>query len=111
MNCAKCQQTMTCNVNSNSCWCQQLPAVVPVTQSSGCLCKTCLIDAINLELNTLYQTLSTDELVTKASQYQNQMPQNGIDFTINDQGYRVMSKWAHLKRGYCCGNGCLHCPY
>jgi hypothetical protein len=23
----------------------------------------------------------------------------------------VMTKWAHLKRGYCCGNGCKHCAY
>jgi len=30
--------------------------------------------------------------------------------------YREGSQWVftrqyHLRRGYCCGNGCRHCPY
>ncbi len=23
----------------------------------------------------------------------------------------VLTRTFHLQRGYCCGNGCLHCPY
>jgi len=26
-------------------------------------------------------------------------------------GYMVFTAQYHLKRGYCCGNGCRHCPY
>ena len=26
-------------------------------------------------------------------------------------GYSCFTKLAHLDRGYCCGNGCRHCPY
>jgi iron complex transport system substrate-binding protein len=26
-------------------------------------------------------------------------------------GYSVMTEWEHLRRGFCCGNGCRHCPY
>ena len=26
-------------------------------------------------------------------------------------GYQVITSWAHLKRGVCCGNNCRHCPY
>ena len=33
------------------------------------------------------------------------------DFYYNDKGYRVFTEKYHLKRGYCCKNGCLHCPY
>ncbi len=33
------------------------------------------------------------------------------DFYYNDKGYRVFKEIYHLKRGYCCKNGCLHCPY
>ncbi|MGA2024341.1 MAG: DUF5522 domain-containing protein [Steroidobacteraceae bacterium] len=25
--------------------------------------------------------------------------------------YRVFTRQYHLRRGYCCGNGCRHCPY
>jgi hypothetical protein len=35
----------------------------------------------------------------------------GEDYYYNDQGYIVLTKKFHLKKGYCCGNGCKHCPY
>ncbi|HRP90989.1 MAG TPA: DUF5522 domain-containing protein [Edaphocola sp.] len=35
----------------------------------------------------------------------------GNDFYFNEQGLMVLTATFHLKRGYCCGNGCLHCPY
>lgn len=35
----------------------------------------------------------------------------GIDFHINENGYVVFTKQYHLDRGFCCGHGCLHCPY
>jgi len=33
------------------------------------------------------------------------------DFYFNEQGLLVMTKQYLLKRGYCCENGCKHCPY
>lgn len=33
------------------------------------------------------------------------------DYYINEDGLLVMTKQYHLKRGFCCGNACLHCPY
>lgn len=33
------------------------------------------------------------------------------DFYLNDKGYMVFTEKYHLKRGYCCKNGCKHCPY
>lgn len=35
----------------------------------------------------------------------------GVHYYINDEGLFVLTKQYHLERGYCCGNGCLHCPY
>lgn len=35
----------------------------------------------------------------------------GIDFYYNECGYIVLTAKFHLQRGYCCGNGCRHCPY
>lgn len=34
----------------------------------------------------------------------------GIDYIIED-GLLVFTKEYHLKRGFCCKNGCKHCPY
>ncbi|MFC5412227.1 DUF5522 domain-containing protein [Larkinella bovis] len=33
------------------------------------------------------------------------------DYYFNEQGYLVFTKTYHLKRGYCCKNGCKHCPW
>ena len=29
----------------------------------------------------------------------------------NENGFRVFTALSHIKRGYCCGNSCRHCPY
>jgi hypothetical protein len=34
-----------------------------------------------------------------------------IDFYFNDKGLMVFTEKYHLEKGYCCGMGCLHCPY
>jgi hypothetical protein len=35
----------------------------------------------------------------------------GIDYYINEAGLVVLTEKYHLDRGYCCGNGCRHCPF
>jgi hypothetical protein len=34
-----------------------------------------------------------------------------VHYYFNDAGLMVFTSDYHLQRGYCCGNGCLHCPY
>ncbi|MEO5984686.1 MAG: DUF5522 domain-containing protein [Ferruginibacter sp.] len=38
-----------------------------------------------------------------------QMPED--EFYYNSDGFIVLTEKYLLERGYCCGNGCLHCPY
>ncbi|MDG1145917.1 MAG: DUF5522 domain-containing protein [Flavobacteriales bacterium] len=42
------------------------------------------------------------------SQFRNLDPE---DYYLSDEGYIVYTEKYHLKRGYCCQNGCKHCPY
>lgn len=35
----------------------------------------------------------------------------GVHFYINETGYIVLTEQYHLEKGFCCGMGCLHCPY
>lgn len=35
----------------------------------------------------------------------------GEDFYYNEEGYMVLTEKFHLKKGFCCGNGCRHCPF
>ena len=32
-------------------------------------------------------------------------------YFYTENGKKVMTEEYHLNRGYCCGNGCRHCPY
>lgn len=34
-----------------------------------------------------------------------------VDYYFNEDGYMVFTAAYHLKRGYCCKNGCKHCPW
>ena len=40
----------------------------------------------------------------------NQQEENE-DFYYTPEGYKVFTEKYLLKRGYCCQNGCRHCPY
>ncbi len=33
------------------------------------------------------------------------------DYYLTEEGYIVFTEAYHLKRGYCCQSGCIHCPY
>ena len=35
----------------------------------------------------------------------------GEDYYMNEAGYVVFTAKFHLKKGFCCGNGCIHCPF
>ncbi|CAN5906961.1 hypothetical protein BH24BAC1_BH24BAC1_37480 [soil metagenome] len=38
-------------------------------------------------------------------------PLSPEDYYFNEEGLMVFTAKYHLKRGYCCQNGCRHCPY
>ncbi len=41
--CSRCGTPMTCGKGQSTCWCADLPHIVPMPeQSAGCLCRTCL---------------------------------------------------------------------
>jgi hypothetical protein len=35
----------------------------------------------------------------------------GEDYYLSAEGYKIFTEKYHIKRGYCCKNGCRHCPY
>jgi Family of unknown function (DUF5522) len=35
----------------------------------------------------------------------------GLHYYLNEEGLMVLTAKYHLEKGYCCGNGCLHCPF
>lgn len=39
------------------------------------------------------------------------MQQEQEDYYFDEQGFLVFTEKYHLKRGYCCQQGCRHCPW
>jgi hypothetical protein len=48
--------------------------------------------------------------VQKKQSEENSKFAEGVDYYFED-GLMVLTAHFLLKRGYCCGNGCRHCPY
>lgn len=44
--------------------------------------------------------------------YYNERPLiEGEDYEMDPRGFRIFLSKYHKDRGYCCGNGCRHCPF
>ena len=43
--------------------------------------------------------------------YVKEMIEKNLPDFYYENGKKVMTERYHLKRGYCCGSGCRHCPY
>lgn len=78
-----------------TCWCQkvEIPAVLAgkVGATGSCLCRGCIAEH------------------RKQTRW---MPRAEPSEIYQDAAGRLVFRAAyHLRRGYCCGNGCRHCPY
>ncbi len=111
--CAQCGTAFACGaVDTNApCWCQSYPAVLPLTDKKACLCANCLKQCLVDGLPAYLQSIEHDKALVLASNYsaENDL-EEGIDYQM-ENGLMTFSAWYHLKRGYCCDNGCRHCPY
>jgi hypothetical protein len=79
-----------------SCWCfwVEMPASLRVLAHGGgrsCICHGCVA-------------------AEKRAEPWNAAAGNGEFYRLDD-GRIVFTERYHLRRGYCCGNGCRHCPY
>lgn len=50
-----------------------------------------------------------DDIFGNDSGFNNDLTED-VDFYM-ENGYRVMTERYLINRGYCCSNGCRHCPY
>ena len=72
------------------------------TCSSGSQCDD---EVAHDELTTKGPNVSIEDLHHLA------LCQDSTTYTDPVTGFLVFSELAHLKRGYCCGSQCRHCPY
>lgn len=110
--CPNCNTVFDCQVeNATACWCHKLPAIAPIEAARGCLCPTCLKAQVQEQIEQFVTDFKAGKRPNTAPDYKRPgKPVEGIDYYL-ENGMFVMTGWSHLKRGYCCGSGCRHCPY
>jgi hypothetical protein len=103
--CPLCGQPNECQLCTSdgykaSCWCIQvkiphelLAQVPPELLNQTCICKDCVAGFWR------ECTANRPESVQAG------------DFYFDEKGLVVFKAEYHLRRGYCCGNACRHCPY
>jgi hypothetical protein len=107
--CPTCGVSFTCTANK-SCWCQELPHITDVRSISECRCKQCTAEQIKAYL---------EQHPEKAAGYRTKRVQEAakesytekVDYYIDESANWVFTTYYLLKRGYCCQNDCMHCPY
>ena len=93
-NCSKCGVAFHCASESSGikCWCDDLPKLFPLVDRD-CLCPACFGDAITEQRSQPKRALV-----------------EGEDYYAEGKVIVFTARY-HLRRGYCCGRGCRHCPY
>lgn len=109
--CSNCGVPLTCAADQGaSCWCTELPPVLPPEAGKSCLCSHCLKVAVQEKIQQYVIQVKQGEIANQAHKYSTAKLIEDIDFYM-ENGLMVLSSWFHLKRGECCGNACRHCPY
>lgn len=112
--CSTCDIYFSCGVTESDggCWCNHFPPIFQPNPAIDCLCPDCLKKATIKKINEYTEILTPKEAANnKAKDLPKTTKQiEGIDFYI-ENSFCVFTAWYHLKRGYCCNNGCRHCPY
>jgi len=119
--CQQCDSIFSCGTSdvlnakstqdSVGCWCNAYPSVMQIKATGDCYCPECLRINIAKEINRYLEETDFAQAKEMAKRFQNNKKLiEGIDYTI-EQNNTVFTQWYLMKRGYCCGNGCRHCPY
>jgi len=111
--CHRCGGSFTCGVaqQKGACWCHVYPAVLQPDNQQDCYCEDCLGSVISTRINTFIDATPLQNALEVAHDFRgNDTLLKDIDYTV-EQGNYVFSRWYHLKRGACCGNGCKNCPF
>lgn len=109
MICPECEKEFPCETSAE-CWCSDFPKIL---EKSGdhCLCPSCLKVRITERITQYLADRTPENIKFIQSLGAPKQLIEGIDYYLNEAGLMVFTEWFHLRKGYCCRNDCLHCPY
>ncbi|MGX7666827.1 DUF5522 domain-containing protein [Flavobacterium pedocola] len=112
--CSTCGTPFNCGdaLTGNKCWCNDYPPIFAPTDVVDCLCPSCFKTACSVKIDEYVATITPENATANRAK---DLPETmslieGIDYYV-EEGNCVFKPWYHLKRGYCCGKECRHCPY
>jgi len=88
------------------------PSIRQIVPDSDCLCPDCLKEQTQVAIRKYVKEVKSGQRPNDAATFapETKAMVEGIDYYLIGKLW-VMTEWFHLKRGYCCGNRCRHCPY
>lgn len=98
-------------IYKGACWCEA--AIIPAPlqrhlanefQQRACFCRECL----RLLAHHAAQGDAAELIVSRVRA---ERIKQGADSYLDEMGRTVFTAAFHLRRGYCCGSGCRHCPF
>ena len=110
--CSLCRAALTCGPEAgrDACWCDDLPPGSFVAREvQGCLCPTCLAEAISNSKPTQPGTENAGPFLPPAEASQPVLVE-GVDYYWEGAAMVFIAIY-HRRRGSCCESGCRHCPY
>lgn len=111
--CPNCGEPLDCQARGPSpCWCFSYPPLLSPREEKGCLCPDCMKGQLLLRTRKIVEDIKAGRRKNDVARLAgpSRALKEGIDYYVED-GLWVLTGWFHLKRGYCCGNACRHCPY
>src|SRR2546421_2899539 len=111
--CSSCGERFGCGPESSegTCWCDHMPAASFVgKEDRDCLCPKCLHQAIQESGGACSSTANSVQPLRQAVVNTQYSLVEGEDYYSEGEMIIFTARY-HLRRGYCCKNGCRHCPY
>lgn len=75
------------------------------------MCATCISERIAIHFEEHPDKAKSYWKINPDKERKKDSYEEGVDYYLNEAGNWVFTLYYHLKKGYCCKNKCLHCPY
>ena len=89
----------------------EFPTITIDDPALACLCPECLTSRLLTDRKIQvrnYNQHEIEKLLQHIPSYAGMDDQ--LDYYVENGNY-VFTAWYHIRRGYCCGSACRHCPY
>ena len=112
--CPQCGATFSCGAEQSSCWCGDVPRLLPADSAAPCVCRGCMLRDLRQEIAEFMESVTPANAIAAAERAQRCATPGdlieGLDYEMEGESF-VLSAWFLLKRGECCENRCRNCPY